>query len=133
MQRNTLPQVGIAALVGAFIVAGLFTIGGPQTGRMEKRDDLRQKDLRTLRQQVTCIADRQGKVLPETITDTPGCTRSKPLADPVTEAPYVYEKLGPKSFRLCASFELPELLLSNFKPGNPTSLSCDTKSYSKGQ
>jgi len=108
MRSENLPQILIALLVIATVAVGLFVVGGPGAGRMEKRDETRIADLRQLGTFVHCAADLNQNTLPEVLTQNAECNKDIRLADPFTNTPYKYEKVSPTTFRLCAELERPE-------------------------
>ncbi|WP_313351604.1 hypothetical protein [Paracoccus sp. (in: a-proteobacteria)] len=100
--------LAIALLAVVAIVAGLVLTGGPGQARKERRDRERESDLSHLSRLVGCLARENGNRLPESVRTTPGCDWQLRLADPFTGAPYHYEVTGPRSYLLCAGFELPQ-------------------------
>ena len=70
-------------------------------------DDARFDDLMELRHQVSCIRNGEPGALPDTLEPQAGCDYGVPTTDPVTGAPYGYERLADDRFRLCADFEDP--------------------------
>jgi len=107
MQRDTLAPLIIGALVLVAVIVGLFVVGGPATGRAEKRDEARWQDLRHLATFAKCVAKTSGE-LPETLGPFDECGTDIPFVDVITQNPYWYEKLSEISFRLCADLELPQ-------------------------
>lgn len=102
------PAVLIALLAALAIGAGLLLTGGPGTARQERRDQSRESDLSDLSLLVRCLADANGRRLPERLEITPDCDPQARLNDPFTGTPYRYAVIGPRRYRLCADFELPE-------------------------
>ncbi len=100
--------LAIALLAATAVVAGLALTGGPGHARKERRDRERENDLANLGRLVVCLARENGDRLPEMLDTTPRCDRQVRLADPFTGEPYRYEVTGPRSYRLCAGFELPQ-------------------------
>ena len=96
----------IAGLAVVAVVSGLGLVGGPAHARKQNRDREREQDLMTLANLADCLAAAQG-VLPKALAATDDCDWQLRHADPFTGAPYRYEVTGPRSYRLCASFELP--------------------------
>ncbi|KRW95763.1 hypothetical protein [Paracoccus sp. MKU1] len=99
--------IAIALLAAVAVVAGLALTGGPGHARKERRDRERESDLADLGRLVVCLARENGDRLPEALETTPPCDWQVRLADPFTGVPYRYEVTGPRSYRLCAGFELP--------------------------
>ncbi|WP_347267824.1 hypothetical protein [Paracoccus sp. (in: a-proteobacteria)] len=97
----------IGLLAAAAVVAGLVLTGGPGQARKERRDRQRESDLASLAGMVDCLARENGGRPPAAIAATPACDWQVPLQDAFTGAAYVYEVTGPRSYRLCATFDLP--------------------------
>lgn len=119
--------IAIALLAAAAVVAGLALTGGPGHARKERRDRERESDLANLGRLVVCLARENGDRLPETLATTPQCDWQVRLADPFTGAPYRYEVTGPRSYRLCAGFELPQPPRSG--PWDRDAAGCSTRSF----
>lgn len=100
--------IAIGGLVAAVIAAGLWTTGGPLTGRMERRDEVRLNDLQAMIWAVRCMADDQDGVLPETYAHTDHCRSDRATTDPFDGTAYAYAVTSPTSFELCANFERPD-------------------------
>ena len=109
MQRDTLAPLVIGGLVAAAIAAGLWVTGGPTSARAEKRDLSRLEDLRRLSEFINCVA-QETKEVPEMLAPMDSCGTDQPFLDRTSNAPYRFEKLSDKSFRLCADFERPDLV-----------------------
>lgn len=100
----TMALVAVAAIA---VGAGLALTGGPGQARMERRDQQRENDLGTLAGLVDCLAATNRGQLPDRLAATPQCDWKSALDDPYTGRPYRYERIGPRSYRLCADFETP--------------------------
>jgi hypothetical protein len=87
-----------------------MVVGGPGTGRLERRDDIRRADLEDLSNYAVCVANHAGGVVSESLPPDEDCSVEVRFSDPFTNAPYVYKKTSTRSFRLCAGFESPERL-----------------------
>lgn len=116
MSRDRLAIAALGALVIAALATGIFTVGGPGTGAMEKRDDARIFDLMRLRDQVSCIRNGEPGALPETLEPTPECDFGANITDPRTGNPYRYERMGADNFRICADFENAERVAQQIEP-----------------
>jgi len=127
MRSENLPQILIALLVIATVAVGLIVVGGPEAGRMEKRDESRIADLRKLGTFVQCVADLNQNTLPEVLGQNTECNKDIRLADPFTDTPYQYEKVSQTTYRLCAEMEVPDrtYYIARFEP----STGCLTLSY----
>lgn len=114
MKANDAPPYVIGAVVLLTIAAGIWAVGGPATGKQEKRDKVRMSDISKLNGHVRCIAKISDKTLPETLPSAAEtireCSPSPRLTDPFIDERYVYERISDKAFRLCAAFENPELI-----------------------
>ena len=110
MKANSGPPIVIGVVVLATIAAGIWAVGGPATGKQEKRDKVRMQDVVKLEGHVRCLAETSGKVLPDALDDAVECDPTPRLIDPFTNQPYVYERVSDTAFRVCTSFEHPELI-----------------------
>ena len=131
MRREALPQLGLGIVVVLAVVAGFLTVGGPEAGKQERRDQLRRQDLGKLSQYIHCVAAANDNTLPETISSHDTCERDIRFIDPYTGAPYVYERISDTSYLLCATFEAPEKL-SFFQALNPKT-GCAQYTYRSGR
>jgi hypothetical protein len=110
MRPETLARTGLTALVAALLVLGVFSVGGPGTGRMERHDAERLSDLRALESWLVCMANAQGGMPPATLDPAQACRGTYRRNDPYTGTPYRYERVSDTSWRLCAAFEAPQRL-----------------------
>ena len=114
MNANSGPPIVIGVIVVMTIAAGIWSVGGPATGKQEKRDKARMSDMGNLSRHVGCLAKAADGILPEILPagdDTPqACVPVPRLSDPFTDQPYEYERISMKNYRLCAGFEHPELI-----------------------
>lgn len=108
MRAERIGQAGLVVLALGLVVAGLATVGGPGKGRTEAQDRTRLSDLQNLSHYVDCVADAQGKRLPETLETVESCKRELRFADPFTGETYRYERVSDTAFRVCARFADPE-------------------------
>ena len=96
--------IGSSLLVLASIVVGFMVMGSPMTARMKKFDSVRISDLQTIQWQVINFYQAKG-TLPASIDDLKDPISSVYISsDPETKEAYVFEKTGPLSFKLCATF-----------------------------
>ncbi|GGE58870.1 type II secretion system protein [Actibacterium pelagium] len=116
MQTEDLAKIGFGVVVVLAIIGGIVTVGGPATGRMEKRDQARLSDIRALQNYVTCVARARDKTLPDSLDGNNECRRELDRTDPFDGTPYVYRKLSETSYELCANFELPDALSTWQRP-----------------
>ncbi|MEF9602927.1 hypothetical protein O4J55_11450, partial [Paracoccus sp. PXZ] len=119
--------IAIALLAAVAVVAGLALTGGPGHARKERRDRERESDLADLGRLVVCLARENDDRLPEALETTPPCDWQVRLADPFTGVPYRYEVTGPRSYRLCAGFELPPRRSPGLAERDATG--CSTRSF----
>lgn len=110
MRADATATLALTALVAAAVGLGLWAVGGPAQGRMEKRDQQRHADLMQLERQVACLSDAASGALPDAIAETDVCHIAERYADPWTGAAYVYDRLSDSGYRLCAGFEAPGTL-----------------------
>jgi hypothetical protein len=96
--------IASSVLVLGSLVWGFTVMGSPSTARNIRFDATRQGDLQNIQWQVLSVWQQKG-VIPAKLAEL-----NDPLSyftvpvDPETGAQYVYEKVGPKAFRLCATF-----------------------------
>lgn len=108
-----------ACVAGVTFFWGIFLAGSPMYGRMQRFDEQRLNDLRTLQNEVYNIVYGQNRYAPEPVRALP-----KPLpdtledivanaqyqrpatADPSTGEEYAYRVVSPTLFELCATFDL---------------------------
>ncbi|SMO74107.1 hypothetical protein [Paracoccus laeviglucosivorans] len=96
--------IGIVAALA--VVLGLVLTGGPGHARKQKRDMQREQDLISMSSWIDCIAQSRN-ALPQTPEPTDQCAWDQRAAGPYTQAPYRYQAISPRSYRICADFELP--------------------------
>ena len=104
MRAERFGQAGLVLLALGLVVLGLATVGGPGKGRTESQDRTRLSDLQTLSAYVECVAEAQGRRLPETLDTVEACKFQTRLSDPFTAEAYRYERVSATAFRVCARF-----------------------------
>ncbi len=109
MRTRNLSAAVLGLLVAVAVGLGILAIGGPETARQERRDQARLSDLSGLKSYVQCITREDG-ALPDTLPPNRSCGRDVRFTDPATGDAYVYDRLSDREYKLCASFERPELL-----------------------
>ncbi len=103
---------GVAAFLLAAIVLGLLTIGGPESAKRDRYDQLRYDDLHFLETALRCA---NWRILEPELPDdlTLDSLRSycggvqvggDRLVDDETGEPYRYTKISEKEFSVCADF-----------------------------
>lgn len=106
-------QIGavVVAIIIAAIILGFYTAGSPRTQRLMRLDDQRIDDLTTI-QYTLSNHYRNKQALPETLIELndPLVSISIPT-DPGTGAAYEYERTDEATFRLCATFALPQIIV----------------------
>ncbi|MBW7921893.1 MAG: hypothetical protein H3C51_07310 [Rubellimicrobium sp.] len=107
--RASIGRAGLVLLTLAALALALWTGGGPAAGQREARDATRLDDLQALAGFALCLADEDGAV-PDTLHDHPACAPMPRLADPYDGTPYGYARIPDDSFRLCATFEAPDMV-----------------------
>ncbi|WBU62842.1 hypothetical protein [Paracoccus aerodenitrificans] len=108
----------IAALAAVLVIAGLILSGGPGQARQEYRDRIRVQNLTQLSENILCLAQDEG-ALPDAPSVTVNCPGPLTPRDPFTDAPYRYEITGDRNFRLCATFERPDIVARQHAFGVP--------------
>ncbi len=96
---------GVAViLVIAAIIWGFSIIGSPLTQRLVRLDQQRVNHLEQIQWNIINYWQQKAK-LPETITELNNSLNTSPIpTDPETHTPYIYEKTGDLSFKLCTTF-----------------------------
>lgn len=102
----------IIIVVSIAVVFGFFIVGSPKTARLEKLDDLRVQNLSSLQYNIISYVALHDK-LPEYLEDVQYIPEEN-LIDPETRNPYVYEKTGNLTFKLCAEFSFNNKEKSQF-------------------
>jgi hypothetical protein len=102
--RRILPYVAIAVVVGGLAWA-FATIGTPGHARQTALDRRR---ITSIYEIASAMHDRFGKTDELPITLPPdlraGGFSTMDTNDPETESPYTYQRIGRKTYRLCATF-----------------------------
>ncbi len=98
---RTLALLAIATAVAATI-AGLAVVDTPSKTRAIRIDSSRLSDLHALATAVERYYEDKS-TLPDALSDVES---SRGRVDPQTGAPYGYSILGPRRFKLCATFAL---------------------------
>lgn len=97
----------VTLVVAAVVVAAVFVLGSPAEQRMIRLDQQRVTDLIGLRNAIKRDVQRN-TALPK---DLAAVSSAPPMRvrriDPETGAPYEYEIVGERSYRLCAVFARP--------------------------
>lgn len=111
---GTAGTIVLATLAWGFVIAGL-----PGTARLQKFDERRVEDLRTIRSEILfhCLGTRFEGIrerklqnpVPATLEKvSANATYRRPgIVDPENGEPYEYEALDERSFRVCATFRNP--------------------------
>ena len=102
---NTVGLTFALAVVGAFVLAGLFVMGSPTDERARRLDERRVTDLQAIKA-ATDLHWTRHRRLPESLselTDEPGVTIR--VADPDDGEPYGYQPLDTLRYEVCARFE----------------------------
>ncbi len=95
--------IAAAVAVAAAVTAAIFAMGGPSAQRAMRLDERRIADLARIVRDVRGYYDSHRKLPPDlaTLSDQPG---RRARRDPGTGAPYPYEIVDARRFRLCAAF-----------------------------
>ena len=108
-RRDSLVLYGIGLVAAVLVVLGIATVGGPDIGRAERRDQARLSDLQELVSYIGCLTASAGDVLPQTLDPADKtCAVDPPLLDRFDGVPIRYEPLSATTYRLCARFERPD-------------------------
>ncbi|MFD1795872.1 DUF5671 domain-containing protein [Paracoccus aurantiacus] len=99
----------IGACAAIAVIAGLMVGGGPIRARQENRDEQRLEDLRAINRNIECQAADTGR-LPDAPQITDLCPSPPPADNPATGEAYTYTRIDDRHWRVCAAFELPELV-----------------------
>lgn len=102
--------VALTGLVCAAVLAlSLALIGGPETGRRDRRDVQRVSDLREIAEALICHGGQEGAGRPVTLADiSPACLSpdaAARLLDPASRAPYAISWTDARTARVCGLFE----------------------------
>lgn len=102
-------------VVAATVVMAVISIGSPHSQQLARQDERRVRDLDVLEDEIREWAEDRGALPADvaTLAGRPGVRLS--VADPVTGAPYAYQVLSSRTFRLCATFETDT---AEIQPGN---------------
>jgi hypothetical protein len=93
--------------VAAGLVAALLHLGSPAERRLRRLDESRVERLTSLRSNLEYALEKEGE-LPPDLSVLSGKPWAAPVfRDPKTHEPFTYERLTPRSFRLCATFARP--------------------------
>lgn len=114
-QVHTLFAVVATIVVGAAVAWGFAQVGSPMTKRLERLDERRLADLRTIAGEIQAlVADPEKKghlkqPLPPTLDELAQRVRGSRLSisDPETGNPYRYTVKDQSTFELCATFARP--------------------------
>lgn len=95
-----------AAAAVAAIVAGIVLIASPAEQRLLRLDMRRIEDLADLSRRIDSFRDEYER-LPAALDELAKSPGVAVPSDPVTGAPYEYEPVDDRRFRLCATFDAP--------------------------
>ena len=103
--------LGFGAVAAVAVIVGLATVGGPGAARLERYDERRVRDVAELANAIERHRIFTGS-LPESLDDVRAARSAPPgpppTRDPDTGAPYDYEVLGDKRFRVCTRLSAPD-------------------------
>ncbi len=100
----------LAALALGLVCTALFLVGGPETARAERRDDVRINMIRDMAQCLNELPQDAKDALPAEAAQGMDCAPNDRWKDPQTGEPYRLEKRGSGGVAVCARFELPDRL-----------------------
>jgi len=98
MRIASLALIGLAAAMIAF---GVWTVGGPEQARAERRDQQRMNDLNSLAHHLACL-HRHGL---EPDDRSEACPEAARRPDPRTGESYRVDAVSEDFVRVCARFE----------------------------
>lgn len=112
---HTLFASAATLVVAATIAWGFFLVGSPATRRLERLDEQRLEDLRTIAREIqNMVADpnHRGKLneaLPKTLEEAARRARGEKinLSDPESGEAYRYRATSETTYELCATFAGP--------------------------
>jgi hypothetical protein len=96
-----IPALALIGLAAVMIVLALWTVGGPEQARAERRDQVRMNDLQNLAHHLMCLR-RLGLGVDE---QSDACPEGARRTDPLSGEPYPVEAVSGDVVRLCADFE----------------------------
>ena len=96
-----LPAIGLVIVIVLAVAAALWTIGGPEQARAERRDMTRWQDLQALAWHIDCLL-LDGKAISE-LSDT--CPNPPRTDDPYSGNSYVVDQVTDRHITLCTTFE----------------------------
>ena len=113
LSRRAVLALGLATAAAMAVIAGLATVGGPGTARLQRIDERRARDLVELVNAVERHRMLTGS-LPASLeglradrAGVPDPSGQPAILDPETGEPYAYEVLAGGRFRLCMRLSLP--------------------------
>ncbi len=109
--------IASAFLVLGSLAWGFSVMGSPATARNIRFDSTRQSDLQNIQWQVLNVWQQKGAVPTKLAELNDSLSYFSVPVDPETGAQYVYEKVGPKAFKLCATFARSADSDANWKHG----------------
>jgi|GEM_PF-4376238 hypothetical protein len=124
MDAKFWPQLSLTMLVISIVIAGLITVGGPEAGRVEKRDDQRYRELQDVRRQLDCLARAGGESLPAEIIETETCSSALSEGALLLSEGYRYLPQDDGNYLLCATFEDIDKLRQRYLRGEIDSGGC---------
>jgi Domain of unknown function (DUF5671) len=99
--------IAAGAAVLIIVIVGIFTAGSPARARSAAFDDQKVNNLRVVQIHIVTYWTSKGR-LPNSLDDlVDSIAGFTPPVDPQSRQPYVYRVTGPRTFELCATFNLP--------------------------
>ena len=133
MSRKVWLSVAVVIILGS-IIWGFSVLGSPRTQRLIKYDTQKANDLQNIQYQIINYWQNKG-TLPNNLGDlNDSISGYVAPTEPDRGLPYVYEKTGNKTFKLCAEFNLdsnPKNQLVN--RNTPMMYSNEIWTHKKGQ
>lgn len=124
--RRAVAGAMIALALGA-IGGGFWIVGSPWEARAQIMDRERIADLQRIARELRCEEGLAPEAVPEDgDVYCDGTFEMGDWVDPVTEAPYRYERIDDVRFRLCAEFHDTAFLVANSSTAQGSSFDADT-------
>ena len=129
---HTVMAVISSIVVAAVVAWGFVLVGSPVTRRLERFDEQRLEDLRTIAREIQSMVedrDNAGSLkapLPKNLEEAAQRARDERLnpRDPESGIAYTYTVINSSTYELCATFSLPRDWDSNVFWNHPAGPHC---------
>ena len=124
----------VTIVVGLAVAWGFMLVGSPSTQRLERFDEQRLQDLRTIAREIQLMVEDPNEkgmlkeALPKTLAEAATRARDERVnpRDPETGQPYRYTVKSETSYELCADFARPRDWDSRVFWNHPAGAHCFT-------